>query len=119
MRASTAKLILSALALVHVCLQFLTLNQKIQPINKALKHGINGTRNGTERDHHPSLITLYGAHRVSKSLSKLPKWLQEYVKWHTLQRRQVELQGNNYPIKYLVLHCFKNTKCGGIGKILS
>jgi hypothetical protein len=60
--------------------------------------------------YHP-LVSMYGAHRVKKSMSKLPQWLQHYITWH---RQQRSMDGNN-GTKYVILTCMpKDGFCGGL-----
>jgi hypothetical protein len=57
-----------------------------------------------------SHLSMYGAHRVKDSMSRLPQWLQNYVTWHRNQR----LNANNHT-KYVILTCMpKDGFCGGL-----
>jgi len=49
---------------------------------------------------------------VARAFEEVPKWLQEYAKWHDEKRRNLK---PNSPTKIMVLTCFDNKRqCGGI-----
>jgi len=53
-------------------------------------------------------LTMYGSHRVQSSMSRLPKWLHDYFKWH-----RHETQHKSKETKYIILPCLGSDKCGG------
>ena len=68
-----------------------------------------------DRNDPTSFLSFYGPHTVSESLQNLPPWLQEYVQWHSKQRKDERLTyAQKMKQKYLVLECREGYKWGGL-----
>lgn len=75
--------------------------------NTAASHRLRKRFSSTDSLH---LVSMYGAHRVKDSMSRLPHWLQNYIAWHRNER----LNASN-DTKYAILTCMpKDGFCGGL-----
>ena len=90
-------------------------NHALSPFEKTDKYPLGFNNEGnppatTEKTPNNSFLTMYGSHRVPDSMSRLPEWLQTYIKWHRDQT-----QNANNDTKYVVLTCMpKDGFCGGL-----
>ncbi len=96
-------------------------------LNHATKNDYNDHNNHNDKNvrNDKSSLTMYGEHKVSHSLSSLPKWIQEYVQWNQEARLSDAVADNTSSssttattattaTKYLVLMCLPKDVCGGL-----
>ena len=76
--------------------------------NNATKSESNTIVRKLDKSETYSYLTMFGAHKVQESLARLPKWLQDYVVWHTEQRKKPSRL-----CKFLIIPCLQGSRCGG------
>lgn len=51
---------------------------------------------------------------LERSISIIPDWMKQYVKWHQEQRLTFLTNTSSHDTKFMVVRCMDNQKCGGL-----